>query len=499
MSKVSLTIDGINITAPQGSTILEAAALAGIRIPTLCHLKDQNVKANCRICVVQVKGMVLLQPACATKAAEGMTVWTDTDAIRESRKTSLELILSSHSWDCHHCLRIGNYGVEELDKELCSFCFFCDCVKDGDCELQALAEEYDVRQLPFDWCGESLPLDDSTGSVVRNPNKCVKCRRCIEVCTNEQTVNALGVEHRGSRLQVVPALGNSLADSPCVKCGKCIDVCPTGAIYAKEQIDEMLYTVRLEKEKRTVAQISPGIRGELARLLDMDERDLDLKQLATGLRKIGVETVVSEEYAASAASAEAVEKLSEALKQMPGTVILSNSAPAIELIRKEFTDLDNALLTYPSAEQKFGQLVKGEWAKHAAAEAENVCAITLSTDVSCKAEALQPDMHIDGVPSVDFVLTPREIARMLNKTAVDLRQLPQGEYDLLGEARVPSIESCGTLLENPGGAEGVTELELQLDGKTVRAAVVCGLGGVRRMMEEIQSGVSPYQVVRVCS
>jgi len=499
MSKISLTIDDINISAPRGSTILEAASLAGIRIPTLCHLKGQNAKANCRICVVHVKGMATLQPACATKAAEGMTVLTNTDAIRESRKMSLELILSSHSWDCHHCLRIGNYGIEELDKELCSFCFFCDCVKDGDCELQALAEEYDIRQLFFGWCGEPLPLDDSTGSVVRNPNKCVKCRRCIEVCTNEQTVYALGVEHRGSRLQVVPALGKSLVDSPCVKCGKCIDVCPTGAIYAKEQIDEMLYTVRLENEKRTVAQISPGIRGELARLLDMDERDLDLKRLISGLRKIGVETVVSEEYAAGAADAEAAEKLGKTLREKAGTVILSNSAPAIELINKEFPAMEKSLVTYPSAEQKFGQLAKGEWAKRAGVRAENICAVTLSANVTYKAEALQPEMRTGGVPSVDFVLTPQEIARMLNKTAVNLRKLPQGKYDLFGEARIPSSEACGALLASPDGTEGLTELELHMDGKALKAAVVRGLGGVRRVMEEIQSGASPYQVVRICS
>lgn len=498
MSKVSMNIDGVNVSVPRGGTILDAANIAGIRIPTLCHLKDRSTAANCRICVVEVKGQRTLQPACATQVTEAMGVTTRSEVIDSARKTNLELILSSHSWDCHHCLRIGNYGVEELDKDLCSFCFFCDCVRDGDCELQALAEEYKVTQLPFPWAGEPYPIDDSTGAIVRNPNKCIKCRRCIEVCTAEQTVGALGLEERGARLQVAPVLGKSLAGSPCVKCGKCIDVCPTGAIYAKEQSDEVLYTAHIESDVRTVAQISPDVGPELARILKVPACDIELERLAGGLRRMGVGTVVNEDWAEAAAGAEAAEKLSAALPGAAGTLVLSNSSPAIEFLRNEFSSLEGALLTYPSAGQQFGRYVKGVWAKDGIDPAK-IRTVTLSADASAKAEARQRDMQTENGPNVDYVLTPREIARMLNKTAVDVLTMAPAQWDTLaGEMPAPN-GAYAPLLEAGPGAEGVRELELTVDGKPVKAAVARGLGHVRRLLEEAREGTSPYEVIRICS
>lgn len=498
MSKVSMNIDGVNISVPRGGTILDAAGIAGIRIPTLCHLKDRSTAANCRICVVEVKGQRTLQPACATPATEAMEVTTRSEQINSARKMNLELILSSHSWDCHHCLRIGNYGVEELDKDLCSFCFFCDCVRDGDCELQALAEEYNVTRLPFPWAGEPYPIDDSTGSIVRNPNKCIKCRRCIEVCTTEQTVGALGLEERGARLQVAPVLGKSLAGSHCVKCGKCIEVCPTGAIYAKEQNDEMLYTAHLESDVKTVAQISPDIRGELARILDVAECDLDLARLAAGLRRMGVSTVTSGEWARAAASAEAAEKLAATLPGVKGPLLLSDSAPAIAFLQNEFADLADALVTYPSAEQKFGRYVKGEWAKSTGADPAHIRTVTLSADASFKAEARQPDMETENGPNVDYVLTPREVARMLNKTAVDvLTMAPAGWDELAGPAPAPG--AFAALLESVPPADSIAEVALFIDGKPVKAAVARGLGSVRQLLGQVQAGTSPYGLIRISS
>lgn len=499
MSKLSVTIDGVNVAAPKGSTILEAAQLAGIRIPTLCFLKDRNVKANCRICVVEVKGSRTFQPACATLAAEKMEVLTDTPALRETRKTSLELILSSHSWDCHHCLRIGNYKVEELSKELCSFCFFCDCVKEGDCELQALAEEYGVNKLPFDWAGDPLLVDDSTGAMVRNPNKCIKCRRCIEVCSAEQTVNALGVERRGSRIQVAPVLGGSLAQSPCVVCGKCIEVCPTGALYAKEHYDAMLYAARLEPGVTTIAQISPKIRKELARLLAMDEHALDLARLAAGLKKIGIDYVVSEEQAAGHAVAEATEKLEAALRNQKGVVILSDSAPAIAFLQREFPELSASLLSYTSAEQWFGATAKEEWAKRKGLAPETVRTVTLSENCAAKAESLQPGNRGTAGPNVDFVLTPREIARMLNKTAVDINRLAPCEFEDIAEDFGKCPAGLRELFSDdaPKAGKTVCEIQIQSNGAEVPAAVSYTLGSARQLLEQVRAGTFPGRVLRL--
>jgi len=497
---VSITIDGKKISAPQNSTILDAAALAGIKIPTLCYMKDSNVKSNCRVCLVEVKGSRTFQPSCSTKVSEGMEIQTDTPEVRDVRKMSLELILSNHSWDCHHCLRIGNYELEELNEELCSFCFFCDCVKDGDCELQTLAKEYNVNKLPYAWAGEPYPLDQSTGAVVRNPNKCIKCRRCIETCTDVQTVNALSVVKRGNKLQVVPTLGKSLADSPCVRCGKCIESCPTGAIFAKEQFDEMLCTIRLQFNKKTIVNISSKIRTEIARLLEVDEASLDFKQIAAAFRKIGIDYVTTDEYAADRAMEDATKKLSDKLNgRSNGPVIISNSPSAIKFFNNEFTDLTDSLVTYPSNEQQFGQIAKSEWARENKIDPANVCTITLSENCSYKAEALLPEMSTDGYPNVDFVLTPREIARMFNKTAVDITKLEPCEFDSLGADKVARVDSLRSLLDNDAvQTDGViAEMELLVNGERVKAAVAQNLGVVRRLLELVREGKSPYEIIRI--
>lgn len=389
--------------------------------------------------------------------------------------------------------------MDELSDELCSFCFFCDCVKDGDCELQALSKEYGVDQLPFDWCEELLPLDDSTGSVVRNPNKCIKCRRCIDICTNEQTVNALGMDRRGARIQVTPTLGGSLADSACVKCGKCIDACPTGAIFAKEDYDEMLYITRLDEGKKTVAQISPGMRVELARLLKMDEEALDVRSLAAGLRKIGVQYVVSDAYAVGAAKAEAVRTLEDALGRQEGVLLLSNSAPAIEFVRREFGTLGGELLTYSSSEQAFGKYAKGEWAERLGFQPQEVCTITLSEDASSKAEARQPQHMAGGVPMVDFALTPREVARLFNKTAVNPQRLAPVEFHEFGPVAGDIPAPMDKFLQATDCHAGVTEQDLPMNGGTVKAAVAHGLRSVREVLNQVQRGESPYRIIRLCS
>lgn len=489
MKHVSVVINGKAVSVPQNSTILDAAEAVGVRIPTLCYLKGKNAIANCRICLVDVKGQGTFQPSCATMVYEGMEVQTDTEAVREARKLSLELILSSHSWDCHHCLRIGNYEVAELEKELCDFCFFCDCVKDGNCELQALAEEYNVNRLPFDWAGDPYPLDDSTGALVRNPNKCIKCRRCISACTNEQTANALGLQDRGSRLQVVPTMGKSLQDSPCVVCGKCIEVCPTGAIYAKEQYDEMLYDIRLDGTKTSVALISRALRPELARLLGLEPEELDYGKLATGLHKIGIDYVVTDEDAAAKAQSIAVEKLTDALDTQPGTLILSDRGPVIRFLKQEFSDLADRLVTYPSTEQQFGADAKGQWAKSKGLEPEDLYTITLSGDCSCKSEAMEPGS------TVNFALTPTEVSRMMNKTAMGLELLPAEDCTVLYPQRPQVALAWKPLFEQE--CTETAEVRLELNGKPVQAAVAGSLGGARKLLDQVRANASPYRVIRI--
>ena len=200
MAEVKLTINGKQITAEKGQTILQAAKNNDIYIPTLCHFEGIEGRANCRICVVEVEGMRTFQPACVTKVSEGMAVNTDTDKIRAARKTTLELILSHHAVDCHHCMRIGSSSEQSLDPKFCEMCFWCDCVRDGFCELQSLAREYHVDVLPFIQHEKDYEEDTSLRSVIRNPNKCIKCRRCVDVCGEVQTVHNLSMANRGREI-----------------------------------------------------------------------------------------------------------------------------------------------------------------------------------------------------------------------------------------------------------------------------------------------------------
>ena len=234
MSAVNLTIDGVAVSAEADSTILEAAKSVGIIIPTLCHHPDQSVKANCRVCLVEVKGKLV--PSCATKVSEGMSVQTRSKAAVTGQKTSLELILSHHPMDCQHCARNGACEVVDLSDEMCSYCYFCDCVQDGNCELQDLAREMNATFGDFPWTPQTEKLDESTTSIAKDPNKCILCRRCIGACSEIQGINAWSVIGRGEHSKIVPALGLSLSETPCVQCGLCVRDCPNRRVECKTAI-----------------------------------------------------------------------------------------------------------------------------------------------------------------------------------------------------------------------------------------------------------------------
>jgi len=245
---VNLTIDGIQVSVPEGSTILQAAKEVGVKIPTLCYHPDQAVKANCRVCVCEVEGSRLLQAACAQPVMEGMVVKTRTPKVIEARKTILELILAHHPQDCLNCIRNGN------------------------CELQDLANEYFIRDNPFTLKVRGLEKDYSTPSIFRDPDKCVLCRRCIDACSVVQSVNALGLESRGVHSMVVPTMGGDLMDSPCVMCGQCVHACPVGAIGEVEEIDKLLAAIA-DPDKIVVTQIAPAVRTAIGEEVGMKTGD----------------------------------------------------------------------------------------------------------------------------------------------------------------------------------------------------------------------------------
>ncbi len=356
MANVNLTINGKALSVPAGTTILDAAGANGIHIPTLCFLKDLNPRAACRMCVVEVEGARAFQHACAARVREGMVVHTDTEAVRASRKLTLELLLSNHAVDCHHCLRIGSSRCDDLDPKFCEWCFFCDCVKDGFCELQALAREYKVDVLPFEQKHNTLPIDVST-VIVRNPNKCIKCKRCVDVCGKVQTVHNLAASGRGCEVTIGPAFGKPMAESACIGCGRCVQVCPTGAIYAAEHKDELVYYAHRDGI-RTAATVSAALIPELERVLHRESGSVSLQEIVGALKKIGVDTVVDTAEAEEAARAQAEKLLDERLGQGK-IVILTNSFAAKAFLEKTFPEKKESFLFYDSALAVFGKAAGG--------------------------------------------------------------------------------------------------------------------------------------------
>ena len=493
MSSINISINEQPVAAEPGTTILEAAAAVGIKIPTLCFLKGLDPAANCRICVVEVEGSPDLQPACVTQVTEGMVISTDTPALWEARRETLELLLARHSVDCHHCMRIGSSKCADLDPVFCEMCFFCDCVRDGFCELQALAREYQVDALPYKLEPELYPVDTSTGCVVRNPNKCVKCRRCVEVCGDVQTVYALVLVGGGADLQVRPTQGRPLADTTCVRCGRCVQVCPTGAIHELEQKDELLYHTH-SYTTTTIAQISDDVLDELAYLSGLQRWQLDVRQVAAGLKKIGVDYVVTEGVALSRGKAMAAQYLAEKAGKSERPLIITSSHASAQFVQRFFPTLMGDLFHYDSSQQQFGQLVRGHWHPYIVTEsAKKIITISVTSNNDNEGETTQ-----NG--SVDYVVNARELYRIFLRTGVNLQKIHPRDLDHWGTAAelpLPIQKLLAPVEWEIGGS--VEEMDVEVGDSTMKAAVGKTLGHARQLLKQVKNGTSPYQIIKISS
>ncbi|MBU3214674.1 2Fe-2S iron-sulfur cluster-binding protein [Clostridium estertheticum] len=491
MEFVNVTINDKLLSVPKGITILAAAVSGGIRIPTLCTIKMLNPRANCGICVVEVEGGRTYKPACVTRVSEGMVVRTDTPALRKSRKTTLELLLSRHAVDCHHCLRIGSSKCEDLDPKFCEMCFFCDCVRDGFCELQTLAREYKVDALPYEMEPYKYEIDSSTGSIVRNPNKCIKCRRCSDICNSVQTVHALNVINRGSEIMVTTEGQKRHADSSCVQCGRCVQSCPTGALFFKEHIDALLYNTH-NYDITTIAQISSDVLEELSTLFKFGSSELDIRIVAAGLRKIGVDYVVTDDFASAKAINAAASALADKIKRdKKSPIIITDSYAAAKFMKHNFADFSELLLNYASPQQEFGKYAKTVFAAEKQLGTKNIRTISIVSDNENAAEAVE-----NG--SVDFVVNARELYRIFLRTGVNPKRIHPSELDSFGSIENSYVQ-FGKLFAPVTWEVGnnTEKLDLYIGNTNVKAAVAKNLGQVRELLTEVKNGISPYNVVRI--
>jgi len=494
---INVTIDGVNISVPAKTTILKAAESAGIKIPTLCFHPDQAVKANCRVCVCEVEGLPLMQTACSTPVWEGMVVYTNTPAVIEARKTILDLILAHHPQDCLNCIRNMN------------------------CELQKLAEAYSTEKNPFPNISKGLPIDDSTHAVIRDPNKCILCRRCDYACSEIQTVNALGLEHRGRFTMMAASLGNNLAESPCVMCGQCIHACPVGAIHENEQITEFLEAVA-DPDKIIVTQMAPAVRVAIGEEVGLATGAMDMNVLVAALRRIGFDYVLHTNFTADLTILEEGNELLKRLKEGGTLPMVTSCSPGwINFCETFYPDLLNNLSTCKSPQQMFGALAKTYWSEKMGIDPKKIYSVSIMPCTAKKHEASRPEMKSSGYQDVDLVLTTRELGKLFRRAGLNFNQIAPSNFDswmgaytgaavIFGatggvmEAALRTVYEVvtGKTLEDVNftfarGMEDIKEAEIDLNGVKVKVAIAHGLKNARKLMEQARNGTSPYHFIEV--
>ena len=401
-----LTIDNANVEVPPGTTVLNAARTAGIRIPSLCYLEGVHVIGGCRVCLVEVEGARTLCASCSLPVAEGMKVRTNTPKVRAARRMVVELLLSDHGADCQ------------------------TCVRSNDCELQAVARDLDVRELHFTGAQHRRLVDTSTPALDRDSSKCIMCRRCITVCSEIQATRALWAQDRGFESVAAPAFGHDLASVACVQCGQCAAVCPTGAITEKDHI-ERVWAALSDKSKHVVVQTAPAIRAGLGECFGLPSGTLVTGRMVAALRRLGFHGVFDTNFTADLTileeGTELLMRLKRALvdRQPVALPQFTSCCPGwIKFAEYFHPDLLPNLSTAKSPQQMFGALAKTYYAQKIGRKPEDVVVVSVMPCTAKKFEAQRPEMNASGVQDVDAVLTTRELGRMITQAGIDFMALP---------------------------------------------------------------------------
>ncbi|HHV99552.1 MAG TPA: 2Fe-2S iron-sulfur cluster binding domain-containing protein [Clostridiaceae bacterium] len=497
MEMVNIIIDDRKLQVPKHYTILEAAREANIAIPTLCFLKDINEIGACRMCVVEVKGARSLQAACVYPVSEGLVINTKSPAVREARKVTLELILSNHDRNCLTCVRSRN------------------------CELQKLAEELNVKEIRFDGDQKKLPVDDFSPSIVRDPNKCVLCRRCVSMCKNVQGVSVIGTNERGFRTVVSPAFEMSLNDVPCTMCGQCITVCPVGALKEKDDTDKV-WDALSNPDLYVVVQTAPAVRVALGEEFGMPVGSRVTSNMIAALRRLGFKKVFDTDTAADLTIMEEGTELIERIKNGGKLPLITSCSPGwIKFCEHYYPEFIDNLSSCKSPHQMFGAILKSYYAEKMGIDPSKIFVVSIMPCTAKKFEAQRPELSSTGYPDVDVVLTTRELARMIREAGIDFTELPERHFDdPMGEASGAGVifGATGGVMEaalrtvaevlsgksiddieytEVRGVEGIKEAEIKLEGLTLRAAVAHGLGNARKLLDKIKAGEAEYHFVEI--
>jgi iron-only hydrogenase group A len=515
---IELKINNISVSVKEGTSILDAAKKLNIRIPTLCHHDDLCVAGNCRVCVVEQKGVKTLQASCAVPAADGMEIFTNTEKVRKARKHIIELLLSEHNANC------------------------TTCYKNGKCELQDLSAEYAVGENNFIDLLQfhEYLIDKSSASIIKDDSKCIRCQRCVRTCSQLQKVSALAVINKGSEQKISTFFDLPMASVVCTNCGQCINRCPTGALTEKNYIAEVFRALS-DSSKHVVVQTAPAVRVALGEDLGIETGSRVTGKMVTALRRLGFASVLDTDFTADLTIMEEGTELLTRLKKvlvdgatdvaLPMTT--SCSPGWIKFLEHKFPEFVQNVSTCKSPQQMFGALAKTYYAQKRNLNPADIVSVSIMPCTAKKFEADRPEMRDSGYKDVDYVLTTRELARMIKQSGIDFKTLEDSNYDsIMGdstgaavifgatggvmEAAIRTAYEIITGREIPfqnlnitpvRGMEGVKEASLKiegcldawnfLEGVELKVAIAHGLVNADKVMQSVKDGLSHYHFIEI--
>ena len=488
---VNLKINGIPVSVPEGSTILQAAKLANVRIPTLCYLKDVQCVGSCRLCLVEATGARGLVAACVYPVSEGMEVRTNTPRVRKSRKTTIELILSTHKKKCLSCVRSMN------------------------CELQKLALEYNAEEDKFGTDHDLKPIDDISLSVVRDNSKCIMCTRCVAAC-ERQTIGAIGPKNRGYAKVIGSPYDVSLAFTPCVNCGQCVVACPVGALYEKSAVAEVWGAI-VNPEKKVVFYTAPSVRATLGEAFGLRAGTNVEGKMVTAIKQLGDVKCFNMDITADLTIMEEATELLSRLESGAPTPMFTSCCPGwIKFAEHYFPELIPNLSTCKSPQEMFSATLKTYYCEKNGIKPEDLFVVSVIPCTAKKFEAARPELG----NYTDAALTTRELAKMIKEAGIDFANLPDGVYDTpFGEASgagaifgatggvmEAALRTAAVKLGGSGaplefkevrGTQGVKEAEYKVGKTKINVAVASGLNNARELIERVKKGDKKYTFIEI--